>query len=249
LVQRVNARAQGNFAQENMTMLDPKASKPDSFKPRRWFLSGAAATAAAFGFGKVASSADAVPPTATGGGTDFQKWLDRIKGQYRQVYDMPEPNNGFGLIWSHVYLLTGAQGYGVSESELGVVVVLRHNAIPIALNDSMWAKYTLGEFFKINDPATKAPATRNPFAHIKPGDLPIPDAALDKLVARGVMFGACNMAITFRSAAVAKQMGLRPEDVKKDWIDNLLPGVQVVPSGVVAVNGAQARGCSYCFAG
>jgi intracellular sulfur oxidation DsrE/DsrF family protein len=44
-------------------------------------------------------------------------------------------------------------------------------------------------------------------------------------------------------------MGLRPEDVKKDWIDNLLPGVQVVPSGVVAVNGAQARGCSYCFAG
>jgi intracellular sulfur oxidation DsrE/DsrF family protein len=224
-------------------MLDPKP-----FKPRRWFLGGAAATAAALGFGKVASSADAVPPGATGG-TDFQKWLDRIRGQYRQVYDMPEANNGAALIWSHVYLLTGAQGYGVGESELGVVVVLRHNAIPIALNDAAWAKYNLGEFFKINDPATKAPATRNPFAHIKPGDLPLPEAALDKLVARGVMFGACNMAITYRSAAVAKLMGLRPEDVKKDWVDNVLAGVQVVPSGVVAVNGAQARGCSYCFAG
>lgn len=224
-------------------MLDPKPSKP-----RRWFLGGAAATAAALGFGKVASSADAVPPGAAGG-TDFQKWLDRIRGQYRQVYDMPEANNGAALIWSHVYLLTGAQGYGVGESELGVVVVLRHNAIPIALNDAAWAKYNLGEFFKINDPATKVPATRNPFAHIKPGDLPLPEAALDKLVARGVMFGACNMAITYRSAAVAKLMGLRPEDVKKDWVDNVLPGVQVVPSGVVAVNGAQARGCSYCFAG
>jgi intracellular sulfur oxidation DsrE/DsrF family protein len=224
-------------------MLDPKP-----FKPRRWFLGGAAATAAALGFGKVASSADAVPPGATGG-TDFQKWLDRIRGQYRQVYDMPEANNGAALIWSHVYLLTGAQGYGVGESELGVVVVLRHNAIPIALNDAAWAKYNLGEFFKINDPATKAPATRNPFAHIKPGDLPLPEAALDKLVARGVMFGACNMAITYRSAAVAKLMGLRPEDVKKDWVNNVLAGVQVVPSGVVAVNGAQARGCSYCFAG
>lgn len=224
-------------------MLDPKPSKP-----RRWFLGGAAATAAALGFGKVASSADAVPPGATGG-TDFQKWLDRIRGQYRQVYDMPEANNGAALIWSHVYLLTGAQGYGVGESELGVVVVLRHNAIPIALNDAAWAKYNLGEFFKINDPATKAPATRNPFAHIKPGDLPLPEAALDKLVARGVMFGACNMAITYRSAAVARLMGLRPEDVKKDWVDNVLSGVQVVPSGVVAVNGAQARGCSYCFAG
>jgi intracellular sulfur oxidation DsrE/DsrF family protein len=224
-------------------MLDPKPSKP-----RRWFLGGAAATAAALGFGKVASSADAVPPGATGG-TDFQKWLDRIRGQYRQVYDMPEANNGAALIWSHVYLLTGAQGYGVGESELGVVVVLRHNAIPIALNDAAWAKYNLGEFFKINDPATKAPATRNPFAHIKPGDLPLPEAALDKLVARGVMFGACNMAITYRSAAVAKLMGLRPEDVKKDWVDNVLAGVQVVPSGVVAVNGAQTRDCSYCFAG
>jgi len=29
----------------------------------------------------------------------------------------------------------------------------------------------------------------------------------------------------------------------------VLPGVQVVPSGVLAINGAQARGCTYCFAG
>ncbi len=225
-------------------MLDVKPSKP-----RRWFLGGAAATAAAFGFVKVASNASAARPASNGAGTDFQKWLDGIKGQYRQMYDMPEPNNGFGLIWSHVYLLTGAQGYGVSESELGVVVVLRHTAIPIAFNDAAWAKYSLGEFFKINYPATKAAATRNPFANIRPGDLPVAEAALDKLVARGVMFAVCNTAITVRSGIVAKQMGLRAEDVKKDWIESVLPGVQVVPSGVVAVNGAQARGCSYCFAG
>jgi intracellular sulfur oxidation DsrE/DsrF family protein len=44
-------------------------------------------------------------------------------------------------------------------------------------------------------------------------------------------------------------MGLQPDAVKQEWIAGLLPGVQVVPSGVVALNGAQSRGCSYCFAG
>jgi len=29
----------------------------------------------------------------------------------------------------------------------------------------------------------------------------------------------------------------------------MVPGIQLVPSGVLAVNGAQARGCAYCFAG
>jgi len=52
--------------------------------------------------------------------------------------DAPSPNNGFALIWSHVFLMTGAQGYGVPESDLGVVVVLRHSAIPIAFRDSAW---------------------------------------------------------------------------------------------------------------
>jgi len=37
--------------------------------------------------------------------------------------------------------------------------------------------------------------------------------------------------------------------VKADWIANVIPGIQVVPSGVLAVNGAQEKGCSYCFAG
>jgi len=34
-----------------------------------------------------------------------------------------------------------------------------------------------------------------------------------------------------------------------DWAANLLPGYTIVPSGVVAVNGAQSKGCSYCYAG
>ena len=51
------------------------------------------------------------------------------------------------------------------------------------------------------------------------------------------------------SSGAAKKMGLAPEAVKKDWVAGLLPGVQVVPSGVLGVARAQELGCVYCFAG
>ena len=40
---------------------------------------------------------------------------------------------------------------------------MRHSAIGYAFDDNLWAKYKLGELFKADDPATGAPATRNPF--------------------------------------------------------------------------------------
>ena len=221
--------------------------------PRRGFLGRVATAAAAVGLGGlIPRSVDAqeYPSTVNpAGDATYAAWLNSIKGKYKQVYDAVEPNNGFSLIWAHVFLLTGTGAYGVAECDLGVVIVHRHSAIPIAFKDAMWEKYKFGEFFKINDNATKAPAVRNVFANIKPGDLPFPEAAVEKLVARGVHFGVCNMAITFYSMLFAQQMGGKAEDIKADWIANVLPGYTVVPSGVVAVNGAQSRGCSYCYAG
>ena len=223
----------------------------DSFSERRGFLQGAAAAAASYGLTQLVSAANAAEPAPAPSSVaeGFQRWLDSIPGKHKQVYDAPEPNNGFALITSYVFLLTAQQGYGVPESDLGVVVVLRHNAIPIAFSDDLWAKYKLGEMFKINDPATKSPATRNPFANVKAGDMPMPDMALDRLSARGVKFGVCNMAIWHYSSVAAQKMGLEPEKVRQEWVSGVLPGVQVVPSGVLAINGAQTRGCSYCFAG
>ena len=221
-------------------------SDTKSLPSRREFLGGVAATAAAIGLGELVTQAHAAEPAKA---TEFQAWLEGIGGKYRQVYDSPSPNNGFALIWSHVFLMTGAQGYGVPESDLGVVVVLRHSAIPIAFSDGAWEKYRLGEYFKINDPATKAAALRNPFANIKPGDMPLPEAALEKLVARGVKIAVCNTAIHHQSARLAQQIGVPHETIKHDWLAAVLPGVQVVPSGVLAVNGAQSKGCTYCFAG
>ncbi len=214
---------------------------------RRDFL-GLAATAAVAGLGAMMPVTAA--QAATSRSTDFTRWLDSISGTHKQLYDMPELNGGMGLVWSFAFFMTGAQAYGLPESDLGAVIVLRHNALPLAFNDSAWAQYKLGEVFKINDPDTKAPAVRNPF-YLNPGALavPIPDAVLQKLIARGVKVAACNLAITVYSGVVAQKMGLKHEDVIKDWSEAVFPGIQIVPSGVVACNGAVSRGCAYIYAG
>ena len=215
---------------------------------RRDFL-GIAATAAAASISAVVPMGGAVAAAATvDSSTDFERWLDTIRGTYKQLYDMPELNEGMGLAWSWAFFATGAPAYGVPENDLSVVLVLRHNSIALALADPMWAKYRLGEMFRIEDPDTKAPAVRNPY-YSKPGALPIPDASLQKLIARGVKVAACNLAITFYSAEVAQNMSLKPEDVKREWMQAVHPGIQIVPSGVVACNGAVSRGCIYIYAG
>jgi len=65
----------------------------------------------------------------------------------------------------------------------------------------------------------------------------------------GVMFCVCDMAMTVFSAVVAKGMNMDAAAVKKEWVAGVLPGIQVVPSGVWAVGRAQEHGCAYCFAG
>ena len=107
----------------------------------------------------------------------------------------------------------------------------------------------LGEFFKVNDKATKAPAVRNPYYHPKPGELMLDSFAIDELQKDGVMFGACNMAIKVYTGIIAKNMNMDADAVMKEWVAGVIPGMQIVPSGVLAVNRAQEYKCTYCYAG
>ena len=212
---------------------------------RRDFI-GLAAAMAAIGVGAALPVATAA--AAQGPSTDFTRWLDSIPGKQRILLDMREPNGGMALAWAWVWLFTAPPAYGVPESDVGTVVVLRHNGIPIALEDSAWKKYKLGEYFKIDDPATGKPAVRNPY-YLTMSEPFLPDMAMQKLIDRGVRVVACDMAIHFYSGEIAKQMGMKHEDVKADWNAAVLPGIAHAPSGVVACQGSVARGCTYLFAG
>jgi hypothetical protein len=181
------------------------------------------------------------------------EWFKKIKGKHRMIFDVTKPNSLFPFAWPRVFLLTN-QGTGTAQSDCNVVVVLRHEWIPYAFNNDMWAKYKFGEVFKANDPSNNQPSVRNPFWKPGKGDFKIPglgpvEIGINELQDSGVMFCVCDVAMTVYSAAIAEGMKLDAAEVKKDWMTGLLPGIEVMPSGVWAVGRAQEHGCTYCFAG
>jgi len=187
------------------------------------------------------------------GMADPDEWFKKIKGKHRMIFDVTKPNGLFPFAWPRVFLMTN-QATGSPANDCTVVVVLRHEGIPYAFTNEIWAKYNFGEVFKAENPATKSPATQNPFWQPAKGAYKIPgigpvDIGINELQESGVLFCVCDAAMTVYSAALAEGMKLDAATVKKEWIAGLLPGIQVVPSGVWAVGRAQEHGCTYCYAG
>jgi intracellular sulfur oxidation DsrE/DsrF family protein len=212
-----------------------------------------AAGAAALGLLSIPSTIKAAPSLLLQQNDDADKWFKKIKGKHRIVYDATQPHGLYPFAWPRVFLLTN-MATGTPEKDNSVVVVLRHLAIPYAFESRLWEKYKFGEVFKADDPATKIAAVRNPFWKPKQGDFKIPGfgnvaIGINELQASGVMFAVCEAAITVYSTVVAEKMKMEADEVKKDWMSGLLPGIQPVPSGVWALGRAQENGCGYIFAG
>ena len=236
------------------------ANQPQLTTHRRGFLGALTKSAAAFGlsgfvlpFNKLQASETSFTKNSTTDASDADKWFNQVKGKHRIVYDATQPHEIYPFAWPKVFLLTNQQT-GTPANDCGVVVILRHTAIAYGFEDRLWEKYKFGKVFNAHDPKTKAPSLRNPFWKPKPGDFIVPGIGevaigINELQAEGVMFCICEMAIGVFCATLAGMMHLNADDVKKDWMKGLLPGIQVVPSGVWAVGRAQEHGCAYCFAG
>jgi hypothetical protein len=209
--------------------------------PRR-SLFGRLAGAAAIGLaGWASTSPDA---RAAAMGSDGPNWPGKLKGRHRQVVDAIEINSGFPLAFAYTFLVTNP-----SPGAATAVVVLRHEAFLMSLNSAMWAKYKIGDAIKLNDPETQAVAVKNPYLNPKPGVLPVDDMAVDRLLASGTIFGACNIALNVLSKKMAGNAGVSADAAAKEWAANVVPGITVIPSGTWGVNRAQEAGCSYCAGG
>lgn len=219
--------------------------------PRRGFLARLAAGSVALGLGTIPSPLRAEPLDSRAGSGEraADDWLSGVKGKHRQVLDAVSVNNGMSLLWSTVFLNTHNQASKLSDRDLSAVTVLRHSAIPIGFTDPIWAKYKLGEAFGVEDPATKAPALRNPYFHPRDGEMMLPGMEVEALLARGVVFGVCNLATAHFSGMRAEAVGVPKEEALKEWVAGIVPGMTLVPSGIWAVNNAQEHGCSYAYAG
>ncbi len=226
-------------------------SAPQHTYQRRQFLGTllASASVGVAGFSlplDLGFARDPLPPVPDT--SEFEHWLQKSNGKHRQVFAAAASNSGLPLAWARVFLMTN-KAAGADEKDVTAVVVLRHDGLALGLESRVWEKYNFKEVFKVTDLMTKSVLTANPFWQPKEGALPVPGMSIDQLQQSGVLFGICDMALTVMSSAVAKEMKLDAAEVKKDWVSGIFPGIQLVPSGVLAVNRAQEHGCTYCFAG
>jgi len=205
----------------------------EAIPPRRSFF-GRIAGMAVLGFSGLAA-------TAARAETDGPNWPGPLKGRHRQVFDVYDINDGYPLGFAHNFLMP-------NESATAVLI-FRHKGLPFALGSAIWEKYKVGETLKINDPETKAPAVKNPFFEPKPGVLRNDEAALERLLAKGAVIGACGVAMRGLSKRLASNAGVSPEEALKEWTANLIPGATVIPTGTWGVNRAQEAGCTYCAGG
>jgi intracellular sulfur oxidation DsrE/DsrF family protein len=232
-------------------MEDTMLSTEKQVTDRRAFVGSIAVGSAALamtaaGLHGSAPVASAEEAEVTGGYSEA--WLSKLTGKHRQFFDATTTNQ-FALTFAMNFLNSYNEVYKVPDANLNAVVGLRHFAIATGLSDDIWARYKVAEFVQATDPATKGPYTRNYLNHPHDGDMMFPAASVDKLLARGVQFTCCNVALTAVSGLLSRNAGVTPEVARTEWLAGLLPGVTLVPSGVFAVNRAQEKGCTYCSAG
>lgn len=90
----------------------------------------------------------------------------RIKATYQNMYPQQ-----FYLQQSVNWLNSMHFSYEIPEDQILLVAALYGGANIMNYNDVIWARYRLGEMFRVTDPATREPATRNVFWPMRsPGD-------------------------------------------------------------------------------
>ena len=175
-------------------------------------------------------------------------WVDRVKGKYRAVFDVPEIDSGYGVwrasLWGQEYM----DVLKVSPSDMTPVLVMRHKGIALAMQQSFWDKYEVAKSNSVMHPITQQSTDRNPvLLSSKRGEVPadLDEVALDRYVSRGGIALACNLAFDDMIELVTKKDGGTPESARKTALAGLVPGVLLQPSGVFAALHAQDVGCKY----
>jgi hypothetical protein len=177
-------------------------------------------------------------------------WLDKLKGAHRAVFDCVQVNVGLGVLRACLWLKDYADVYSAQPADMNPVVVLRHEAIWLAMDDMFWEHHKLGAETKITDPATKAPIKRNPVIGANLLGLPpaMADDSLKKVLAAGTVL-ACNLAFSLDVVPrVQEMMKLDEAKAREMALQHIVPGIILQPSGVFATLRAQEAGCHYLLA-
>ena len=173
------------------------------------------------------------------------RWLERVKAPHRQLFDAPEPQGGIPLVHVMNYYETLNKAFNVKDADISPVLTFYGGTTFYGLNDQMWAKYKIGEFLGLKD-AKGEFVTANPWrATPTILGMSLPQASIESLSRRGATFILCNNALGLFSGMLAQKQALDPKLVHEDMKKNLIPGVELIPGMVVAIEQAHRAGLSY----
>jgi hypothetical protein len=134
-----------------------------------------------------------------------------------------------------------------TRAQVSPAIVLRHNAIILAMSQPYWDKYDIGKKKGVMHPLTMEPTKKNPALLDEKDGLPEPysNAGLRKQLDRGVIALACNLALQDCIDLIKSTDKVSDEVARKQAIGYLVPGVILQPSGVFAATLAQEAGAAY----
>lgn len=174
-------------------------------------------------------------------------WLEAVKAKaHKQVYDMGvlDMNGTSPLHYPFFWLAAHKEVYpGLTDANLAAIVGVAGNAFPMNFTDAIWAKYPLGETWKVMDAATNSPSKKNVFTNST--DAMASQWTIPALQKRGVIFWMCNNALTIVSGKMADATKQKHEAVYAEFQAGMLPGVKLVPSHTMMLTACQEHGCAY----
>lgn len=211
---------------------------------RRTFLKSAGLAAASASFVASSAAADELPLAPS----DWDlSWLQTLKGKHKQVFDLGGRQLEFARSPLRVvrnYLNAHRDVFNLAYPDINTIVGITSEAFPLNASDDLWKTFAIGERWKIVDPWTNAPATRNIFYDIPAGSDGA-NASVKTLLGRGTMFWQCNNALNAVVDNLAAATSRPAADVRKEVVAGLLPHVKLVPAHTMLLGLVQQRGCSY----
>ena len=231
---------------------------------RRDFLKQASLLAAAGSVLPAALDAQPVPVHAAPAITDTpaslgeppqqtqydMSWTAKVNGKYKMAFDCPDIAGGISLHQVRSFLSGYNATLGLTDADLSAVLIVRHAAVPMVLGDDLWADAPWGADQKLKDPVTGEVTKRNPFINV-PADAKFSDqwadGTLDKLMQRGVVVLACDLALNAAASGLSRRRSIPMQDARDLITKNLLPGVYRMPSGIFGTCAAQGLGCGVFF--
>jgi hypothetical protein len=179
---------------------------------------------------------------------DFS-WTNTLKGRkHKGLFDCTEIESGHGVWRASIWESQYEEALGAKRADIITVLVLRHRAVVLGLQQELWDKVGIGAAEKVTHPVTQQSTERNP-ALLTASRNEVPERfdafALPNFIRRGGIVLACNLALQNAAGRWAQKAGIPAEEASRSFVAGLVPGVVLMPSGILACVKAQEEGCHY----